>query len=205
MYSNVIYKPQHAHLSDLELLTCHVNGVPGAFADLVNRHHRQFWWVLKATRVPEEHRMDVLQEGMLRIHRFARNFNGEGQASVATWMTRIMRNSALTYLKRHRREAQPGLHYLYESEVEEQQRVTTGVHMREDVTVTRLDIHRYLKVLTPPLRAVITLSAHGMSEGEIADELQIPLGTVKSRKARAKQRLGDMLSGAEEYAYAAAG
>ena len=197
-----LYVEQFPDRSDRELLRDHVAGVRGAFRELVHRHHRKLWWAIKRTDVPVTHHMDVFQEGLIRIHRFADNYSGAGQASVATWITTIMRNAALSYMRKYGREAQPG----EQDFMDNVRTIASPRSFREESAVERLDVHRCLRKLSPDLRAVITLTACcGHSEKEVAQQLGIPVGTVKSRKHRAKLELQRQLSGVGEYLTAAAG
>ena len=187
--------------TDHELLVGHNEGQPGAFRELIDRHQRTLWWAVRRVNVPEAHQMDVYQEGLLRVHRFAARFNGERSASVGTWMATIMRNAALSFMQRYTREAQPG-----REDFSERTRALPARGMREETTVARLDVHRSLRQLSPEMRSVVVLTEiRGFSEATAAEQLGIPVGTVKSRKNRAKRMMYEHLGGAEEYGMAVAG
>ncbi|HJF12830.1 RNA polymerase sigma factor [Corynebacterium falsenii] len=197
-----MYAPKFPEHTDEELLRDHIAGVRGAFRELIHRHHRKLWWAIKRADVPREHHMDVFQEGLIRMHRFAANYNGTGRATVSTWITTIMRNAALTYMRKYGREAQPDEHEF----TDRVRTVASPRGFREEATVERLDLHRCLRRLSPDLRAVITLTAYyGHSEQEVARQLGIPVGTVKSKKFRARAELQRHLGGVGEYQVAAAG
>ncbi|CAI38274.1 RNA polymerase sigma factor [Corynebacterium jeikeium] len=190
-----------AQQTDHELLRGHNDGQPGAFRELIDRHQRTLWWAVRRVNVPEGHQMDVYQEGLLRVHRFAARFNGDRSASVSTWMATIMRNAALSYMQRYSREAQPG-----REDFNECTRTLPARGMREEATVARLDVHRSLRRLSPEMRDVMVLTEiRGLSEAKAAAQLGIPVGTVKSRKNRAKRMMYEHLGGAEEYGMAVAG
>lgn len=190
-----------AQQTDHELLRGHNDGQPGAFRELIDRHQRTLWWAVRRVNVPEGHQMDVYQEGLLRVHRFAARFNGDHSASVSTWMATIMRNAALSYMQRYSREAQPG-----REDFNECTRTLPARGMREEATVARLDVHRSLRRLSPEMRDVMVLTEiRGLSEAKAAAQLGIPVGTVKSRKNRAKRMMYEHLGGAEEYGMAVAG
>lgn len=190
-----------AEQTDHELLRGHNEGQPGAFRELIDRHQRTLWWALRRVNVPEAHQMDVYQEGLLRVHRFASRFSGKRSASVSTWMATIMRNAALSYMQRYSREAQPG-----REDFSERTRTLPALGAREEATVARLDVHRSLRQLSPEMRDVVVLTEiRGLSEAHAAAQLGIPIGTVKSRKNRAKRMMCEHLGGAEEYGMAAAG
>ncbi|WP_295643755.1 RNA polymerase sigma factor [uncultured Corynebacterium sp.] len=200
---------QLAAASDEQLLRWHVERPMGegvcrgtAFRELVQRHHRKLWWAVRRVDIHDSHHMDVFQEGLLRIHRNAHQFRGEG-SSVSTWMTSIMYNCALTYVTKLRREASP-----QSVELEVTLREVPAKTTREDNTIERLDVYANLKKLDPKVRQVVALNyLEGLSEEATANRLGIPVGTVKSRKNRGKKQLQALLAadGGGEYALRLAG
>lgn len=198
-----------AAASDEQLLRWHIErgratGVHRgtAFRELVHRHHRKLWWAVRRVDIHNSHHMDVFQEGLLRIHRNAHQFRGDG-SSVSTWMTSIMYNCALTYVTKLRREASP-----QPVELEVTLREVPAKTTREESTVERLDVYANLKKLDPKVRQVVALNfLEGLSEEATANRLGIPLGTVKSRKSRGKKQLQALLmaDGGGEYALRLAG
>ena len=104
-------------------------------------------------------------------------------------------------MQRYNREAQPG-----REDFSERTRALPARGMREETTVARLDVHRSLRQLSPEMRSVVVLTEiRGFSEATAAEQLGIPVGTVKSRKNRAKRMMYEHLGGAEEYGMAVAG
>lgn len=183
----------------MELLNAHHDGKPGVFAELVKRHRPRLWWAVRTSGIAPRHHMDAYQEGLLRIHRYSHTYSGvgsdaeacEGEASLGTWMTTVMRNTAKTYVQRSRRHIEAG-----ETEFTEVARTLPCPRHRVESAVDRLDVYAGLRQLTVELRVVLALAAiHGMRDGEIAAELGIPVGTVKSRKARARRELKALLEG----------
>ena len=184
-------------LDDVELLRRHLDGCKQSFRELVRRYQRQLWWAIRNSEVPAEHHSDVLQEGLLRIHRFAHKFRGQGKASVGTWMVAIMRNVASTFWK------QLGRHTSRTVAFEDYH--SAGLSLQEEQTVVRMDVHRALTQLAPELRDVLFhTSLQGMSIDSYAQRVGIPAGTVKSRRNRAKRHMLQLLR-PEEYLEAAAG
>ncbi|WJY73860.1 RNA polymerase sigma factor [Corynebacterium auriscanis] len=193
-----------ATASDEQLLRWHIGRPAGegvcrgtAFRELVQRHHRKLWWAVRRVDIHDSHHMDIFQEGLLRIHRHAHQFRGEG-SSVSTWMTSIMYNCALTYVAKLRREASP-----QPVELEVTLREMPAKTIREENTVERLDVYANLKKLDPKVRQVVALNfLAGLSEEATANRLGIPVGTVKSRKNRGKKQMQALLvaDGGGEYA-----
>lgn len=172
--------------SDAELLRRHLAGCAASFTELMGRHSGLLGWAMHQAGVPVEDRADVLQDGLLKIHRTAGTFRGSD--SAAAWLHTIMRNTALTHLRDSRRrndelaravELGERLRYLPDS------RSTDAGQ-----TVHRILLHEAVSQLHPGLRDVIVLTdMRDLSLRETADHLGIPTGTVKSRRARAHRHL----------------
>lgn len=127
---------------------------------------------------------DLVQEAMLNVWRRATYFD-PGRAGVATWIFTIARNVRIDYLRRQRdpsalpvdAEAPP-------ASVEERM-----MGAERDARVRDA-----LIFLSKDQQTIIRLSYFSeKSQTEIADELQIPLGTVKSRIRLAITRLRALL------------
>ncbi|MDN5719189.1 MULTISPECIES: RNA polymerase sigma factor [unclassified Corynebacterium] len=177
--------------SDAELLRRHLAGCSTSFTDLLARHSGLLGWALHQAGVPLEDRPDVLQDGLLKVHRTAGSFRGKD--SAASWLHTIMRNTALTHLRDSRRRTD-----------ELARSVDLGERLRtlpdnRNVDAART-IHRILlgeavSQLHPGLRDVIVLTdVRDWSLSETAAHLGIPTGTVKSRRARAHRHLRERLA-----------
>jgi RNA polymerase sigma-70 factor (ECF subfamily) len=175
--------------TDAELLRRHRAGCPDAYRDLVTRHERLLGWTVRQAGVRRDDRADVLQDGLLKIHRQAGTFRGDGSASG--WMCTIMTNTARSHL---RATARFGEFHQSPSDADLIGRLTDS---RTPATVSSLDrmlITEALLSLHPELRRVLLLTEiAGMSVRDIATELGVPTGTVKSRRSRARSQLADRL------------
>ncbi|HYA97927.1 MAG TPA: sigma-70 family RNA polymerase sigma factor [Methylomirabilota bacterium] len=131
---------------------------------------------------------DVAQEAVLRAFRFFEGFAG-GDARV--WLLRIVRNTCYTWLEKNRPaelaiEFDEELHFASSPNPEA---LALAAEARERVA-------RALDDLPPRFREVIVLrELEGCSYKEIAEITSIPMGTVMSALARARQRLRHALAG----------
>lgn len=120
---------------------------------------------------------DVLQEAMLRAHRFPR----DGADAPRAWFLRIVRNAAFAMLRKERdwdevSDDEPSL------EPDASARLATAI----DVAGLR----RGIDALTPHFREMIVLrELEELSYEEIAQVAQVPIGTVMSRLHRARAML----------------
>lgn len=169
---------------DPDLVAAHVAGDPEAFAELFRRHRDVLWAVALRTTGNPEDAADALQDAMLSALRSAATFRG--RSAVRTWLYRIVVNACLDRLRRS--AARPA--------------VPLGGHDTPDpadaITRTgqRVDLLRALATLSPGQRAAVVLvDAHGLPVSEVAEILEVPVGTVKSRCARARAHLAKELGG----------
>lgn len=131
---------------------------------------------------------DVAQEAYLRMFRGLAGFREE--ARFETWMHRIVTNTAFNQLRKRGRFGE-----LLEDEVLE----VPAPARAEELAIARDELERGLAVLPPGQRTVLILKdVYGLSCKEIGDELGIQEGAVKVRLHRARKKLKDVLSQAEE-------
>jgi RNA polymerase sigma-70 factor (ECF subfamily) len=170
---------------DAELLRRHVAGDPAAFTELFRAHADRLWSVAyRLLRDPED-AADAVQEAMLSAHRRAGSFRGE--AAVGTWLHRITVNAALDRLRRQ--AARPATAPLPTGPdgVEREPADPRDAHAEGEL---RLDVDAALAKLPVALRAAVVLvDVEGLPVAQAAQLLGVPVGTVKSRAARARERL----------------
>jgi RNA polymerase sigma-70 factor, ECF subfamily len=153
---------------------------------------------LRMTRSPSDAE-DLVQETYLRAFRSLHQFT-EG-TNLRAWLFRIMTNTYINdYRKRQRRPTNTSLDdiedfYLYDHLVDAVAQPPSD--SPEDEVLERLttaNITDAIDDLPEEFRQVVTLAdVEGFSYREIADVLQIPVGTVMSRLFRARRRLRKVL------------
>lgn len=130
---------------------------------------------------------EIAQDTMLAVWSKARLFDPAG-ASASGWIYRIAKNLHLDALRRDRRLAALQV----EAEPEEAPRPDAALSTRD----AEQRVRHAIAALSPEQLRVVTLSFfEEKPHAEIAKELSIPLGTVKSRVRLAMQRLRDLLDG----------
>jgi len=132
----------------------------------------------------EQDAEDVVQEACLRAFSA---FGGYRGGDSRSWLLRIVRNTAYTWL-RHNRSQEPSLSF-----DEELHALPCDDLNPEGIVLRNLDAHllrQALEALPVEFREVMVLrELEGLSYKEIADIAAVPLGTVMSRLARARKRL----------------
>src|SRR5262250_308632 len=140
-------------------------------------------WLLRGRTDAE----DMAQEAMLRAFRFFRGFHG---GDARAWLLQIVRNTCYTWLEKNR-------------PVELMTEFDEELHLQQSASPESLAIAgdnrerlgRALETLPPRFREVLVLrELEGCSYKEIAAITAIPIGTVMSALARARQRLQRALS-----------
>lgn len=135
-------------------------------------------WILRGRADAE----DVAQDATLRALRFFRGFHG---GDARSWLLRIVRNSCYTWLEKNRPME---LAVEFDEELFPQSGVTP-----ESLAIAgdnRERLARALEDLPPRFREVLVLrELEGCSYKEIATITAMPIGTVMSALARARQRL----------------
>jgi RNA polymerase sigma-70 factor (ECF subfamily) len=176
-------------ISDAECVRRVQRGDTAAFETLVRRHEKTIFNLVYRMLGDTEEAAEVSQEVFLSAFRAAGQFRGD--ANFSTWLYRIALNHASTRRKtlntRQRKvvpiESADPLHDPEPGPLEilEQQEI------REKVQLA-------LNQLDPEDAAVILLrDLQDVSYNEVADVLEIPVGTVKSRLHRARQALKSRL------------
>lgn len=170
-------------VDDAALLRAHTTGDADAFSELVRRHRDRLWAVAVRTLGDREDAADALQEALLRAYRSADRFRGD--SAVTTWLHRIVVNSCLD--RARRRQVRPTV------ALADVMPLTEPAAPEPDRDTAR-EVWAALNQLPPEQRIpLVLLDMQGYSVAEIAQILEVPEGTVKSRCARARARLAVLL------------
>ncbi len=175
---------QTADAHDCMLLARCAQGDQTALRELLDRYRPRLWGYLWHQAGEDRDRAeDLLQEVCIAIWRHAASFRGE--ARVATWIFRLAHNRALN--ARRDRDRHPEGHQVNLVDAEDPQ---FTVPHDEDLHIARLDLGTALCRLPERQREIIALLfVSGFTMAETAAILHIPLGTVKSRLAQARESL----------------
>jgi RNA polymerase sigma-70 factor (ECF subfamily) len=173
-----------------------------SFEELFARFNSMVFHLTYRILGDREEALDVSQEVFLTIYRKMRSFRGE--SSLKTWIYRIAINRASNrcrWWNRLRRRGTVSLdeHLSKESTRGLSETLKSGGRSPEEsllLAEERAEIERSLLHLPVQQRiAVIMRDVEGLSYDEIAESLQVSLGTVKSRIARGREELKRRLNG----------
>ena len=171
-------------VDDRALLSRHVAGDREAFAELVRRHQDRLWRVALRTLGSQDDAADAVQDAFLSAYRAAAGFRGE--SAVTTWLHRIVVNACLDQARR--RQARPTSPL--EGSAAADRPAPDLLGSRE----TAAEILAALRRLpVEQAAAIVLVDVEGYPVADVAEILEVPVGTVKSRCARGRARLAETL------------
>ena len=142
-------------------------------------------WLTRNERDAE----DVVQEAYLRALKHFSSFKG---GDARPWLLTIVRNTYYTWIQRHRLE---GFSSSFDEEANAQISDAPDPEMLLLKETDKQLLRRALQKLpTEFLEVIVLREFEELSYQQIADVVQIPLGTVMSRLARARRRLAEIAS-----------
>lgn len=173
-------RSQGANRTDAELITAGSQGDRQAVDELLRRHQPMVWAVCRRLCGDDESANDATQNALIRIVRGLPSF--EGRSKPSTWIYRIAANAAMDELRARARRPRP-TDLVGDPDIGT---VPPGDAAVED----RMILDPALGGLPEEFRLVVVLrDLVDLEYTEIADLLDIPVGTVRSRLSRARRQL----------------
>jgi RNA polymerase sigma-70 factor (ECF subfamily) len=173
-------------LTDGELILRVGGRDEGAFEQLYARYARAVYGLALRRLGDRERAEDAVQETFASVWRSARSYRPE-RGPGAPWLYAVARNAIVD---RHRAAGDPL------AQVPESASGEAGPDERAESEWVAWRVHRALEELPQSERAVLELAYwSGLSQSEVAEFLNIPLGTVKTRTRSALGRLAGALEG----------
>ena len=174
-----------ASLHDVELCTLAAAGDRRAFGELVRRHGSGVRHLLRRMGAQPTEADDVAQDAFLAAFERITEFRGEG--TFAGWVKRIAARQYLRRLQREKRIAE------FAQEIG-----PDAADSHSPDAERRIDLDEALKGLSAAERVCVTMCyGAGLSHGEAADAMNLPLGTVKSHVKRGLEKLRTRLAPAD--------
>jgi RNA polymerase sigma-70 factor (ECF subfamily) len=179
-------------VSDDELVAAAQRGDGAAMDQLLRRHYDRAHAVCRRIAGTSRDADDAAQEAMIRIVRNIHKF--DGRSAFGTWVYRIATNTALDELRKRKRR--PMLHLVDDDDERGTPRESADelAHRHVESVVDRLAIDAALAELPEDFRIPVVMRDVGdLDYAEIAAEIGVPVGTVKSRIARGRRMLIETL------------
>lgn len=193
--TSLVNEHNNSEQLDQDLVLRVQRGDKSAFDLLVIKYqHRIVHLVNRYVKDPSE-AQDVAQDSFIKAYRALPDFRGD--SAFYTWLYRIAINTAKNYLLARNRRFMD-----YELEIEDAEHVENALQLRNLDTPENLlmneqimsVIQSAIDKLPEEMRIAITLREfEGMSYEEIAEAMDCPIGTVRSRIFRAREAIDEKL------------
>ncbi|WP_391202868.1 RNA polymerase sigma factor [Psychrobacillus sp. L4] len=176
-------------MSEYELIERAQQGDKVAYTELIQKHHRTvekfaFQCGVKVNDIP-----DVTQEVFVKLFRFLHQFKRE---RFTTWLYKITLNTTRDYYRKETKEKEK------EEKVSNDVSAKYSTKSAEDrVLIFEEDrkLHQAIQSLDEKYRLpIILFYFHELSYEQIAEVLNVPVTTIKTRMLRAKGQLKNLLS-----------
>lgn len=170
------------------LVKASLEGDKRAFGEIVTRYQRMVARTVKGMLGDTVFAEDLGQEVFIKLYYSLPDFRGD--AKLSTYIQRIAVNLTLNEIKRRKRFtsmfSQTG-----DSEIHEYDVADADNEEKKDA---RELVNKALKAMEPKFRIILTMRMlQGYSTKETAEILELPLGTVLSRLARAQDQMRKIL------------
>jgi RNA polymerase sigma-70 factor, ECF subfamily len=176
---------QYLLLADEDLMSLAGTSDAGAFAGLYDRHSRASYSLAYRMMGDRQAAEDLVQEAFLSVWRSARSYRAE-RGSVRTWILSIVHNRGIDQLRT----------IASRRRVHDKVEATTSVAQPSEAFAETWrnsqheQVREALRILPPEQLKVLELAYYaGYTHVEIADLLDLPLGTVKGRMRLGLQKI----------------
>lgn len=179
---------------DHELIYDALQGDQDAFAQLVERYQRQVYSLALRMVGQEQDALDLTQEAFVRAWRALAGFRAD--ARFSTWLYRLTSNLCIDFL-RSRKHQRGHISLSTPDQVQMQRQIPDPAPLPEERALQwdrERTLRRAMEKLSPEQRQILILRAvSGLSYAEIAQIMDLKEGTVKSRLARTREQLRQIL------------
>ena len=189
------------HDDEKELIVAAQRGDLNAFNALISRYQNLLFGIALRMLNDEDTASDAVQEALISAFSKFRTFRG---GSLRSWLARVTVNACYDELRRKRRQREVPLEQ-FNMEGEEVEDLSWMIdpaalpEERYESYELENAIQRSLNQLTPAYREVVVLvDIEGLSYEEASVAAHVPVGTVKSRLARARLQMRSSLLGCGE-------
>lgn len=178
----------YINLSENELITLLKDKDEKAFNYLYDHYSGAIYgFILRIVELKQEHTEEVLQDVFVKIWKYIEQYD-DSKGRLYTWIINITRNTAIDYIKSKG----------YQNE-QKNQSIVNLVHKdtlsSSEEKVDMIGMKTVIDTLKPEWRELIELAYfQGYSQTEIAEILEIPIGTVKTRTRSALLELKQILN-----------
>lgn len=142
-----------------------------AMSELYDRYAANLYGLASKIVGSDEIAQDIVQDSFVKIWRKVESYDDQ-KGTFFTWMLNITRNTAIDFVRKTKKENESSI-----------QDVKTDVYSSNDsISVDTIGLSNLVDKLQEDQRILIEyIYLKGYTQQEVSDELDIPLGTVKTR------------------------
>ena len=171
-----------------------LDGDSSAFAQIVDAHEKKVYNLALRTLQNPEDAQDITQEVFLKVYSELGSFRGESRLSV--WLYRVTYNLCIDLLRKQKRR--PAVSLAFEMEDGEEEMEFPDTRYAPETELERKELQSAVQDALAQLsedhrRILLMREFADFSYAQIAQQLGIQEGTVKSRIARARERIAKYL------------
>lgn len=177
---------------DAQLIAESLKGDENALSSLYLKHIPAVFNFIKKIAPPGIDADDIVQEAFIKAWRNLKKF--DTSKSFKNWIFTIARNTLIDAMKKNMRQVGA---YLDDEGAMEDADAIDGMPLPDELaerSELKDDLEKALDELTPPQKSVVILHAvEGMTFNEIAEIVEQPMDTVKTRYRRALAKLSSII------------
>ena len=183
---------------DHRLIAASLDGDTAAFGDLVRRYQDRLYNTVYRLLDNADDAQDVVQDAFLNAYQSLDGFKGDSQ--FFTWLYRIAVNTAISHKRKQRltlsiNAVRNGAGRVEPLDTSDASRPGHALERAEEERRVQGALNR----LSPEHRAVLVMKdMEGQKYETMAEVLQVPIGTIRSRLHRARTELRELLEEEEE-------
>lgn len=175
---------------DIDMLRKAKNGDRDAFGELFRKYEKRVFRVARRMCGSDDEAWDITQDAFIRAMQAMDRFDTKYR--FFTWIYRITTNLAINYSKKKMRRRE--VHFEEGYSADGQQVIEDDLADKAECEQLTRSVSNAVEKLTPALKAVFVLRVdQELSYSEIAESLDIAMGTVMSRLNRARSRIREEL------------
>ena len=171
-------------------------GDQDAFAKLLEAYEKPVYNLCLRMTGNREDAADLTQEAFLKVWRGAAQYQFE--SSFSTWLYRLTSNVCIDFLRSKKRRQTVSLTVEEEQDGTQELEIADPAPLPEEQVLhseTKREIAAAMEALEEDFRLILTLRlVENLSYEQIADAMDLKVGTVKSRLARARMKLKNILA-----------
>lgn len=170
---------------DDQLVSAFVAGDQSSFDQLMRAHEDRVFAVCLRILADREAALDAVQETFITVYRKVHQFSGA--SAFSTWLYRVAVNTCYDQLRKTRRHQAQSLPETTDPADPRSEDALESIELRPD-------LERALSAVAPEFRVAVVLSdLEGLPLQAVAEALNVPIGTVKSRVFRGRRLLAEHL------------